>query len=114
MLLSKAKKEKICTQTKYSNGYGPPDLTCPKTCSVGICDTFTIHKGKGYCDSKKEKEIIGVTSAEECWIKCKSKYNYEYAELTEGVCFCQNTCGCMNDGGTVTIVPSAFELPTAC
>lgn len=94
---------------------GNDDDTKTPTASPPGGDDFKIHKGKGYCKNKDEEQFDEkVTSGKKCWNKCKDVYGYEYAELTDEVCFCQKKCNCMEEGGTIAIVPSMFQLPTKC
>ena len=57
--------------------------------------------GLGWCDSDLDYEI-GSYSGDECWRQCEAIYGPALVAVdwdTEGYCYCQNDCRCMNDVG---------------
>ena len=57
--------------------------------------------GLGWCDSDLDYEI-GSYSGDECWRQCEAIYGPALVAVdwdTEGHCYCQNDCRCMNDVG---------------
>jgi len=118
-------------QTTINNLCKKKAKHCKKTC--GFCDdgdddgdgtdddsnqNYQTYNGKGYClDDDNEESVDGVNSAVKCWEKCKSEYGYLYAEFTEGECYCQKKCSCMDsvrDMSITTIAPVGFSLPKEC
>jgi len=126
------KKKEDKQPGKFKKLCGKKAKHCEKTC--GLCDdgddgdddgdgddgnVYKIYSGRGYCSSGNDKDISGkFTDGAACWKKCKNKYKYFYAELSDdGDCYCQDECTCMEqDGGsgTLAIVPIAFALPSKC
>lgn len=91
---------------------------CKSTC--GFCsnnNAYKVYKGSGYCDGQPDKTIPNIAGAVKCWKQCKKKFKFVYAEFTDGVCYCQKTCPCMDatdDNKIIAVVPSGFKLPGQC
>ena len=76
--------------------------------------------GAGWCDSDLDYEI-GSYSGDECWRQCEAIYGPALVAVdwdTEGYCYCQNDCRCMNDvgypDGFLATAESVAELPGPC
>ena len=109
---------KYCT--KEYGGSGRVFNFCPEACdacSDPVETPYIVYSGKGYCDQTKEKTIKSVTSSQECWNQCREKHDWDFAEFTDGVCFCQKSCPCMSSVGEnniIAILPANVSPPEKC
>jgi len=95
----------------------PKDFQLPDECGDDVSG-FAVYEGRGYCSHRSDTEIDqSVDTPGECWDACQEEYNREFAEYTDGTCFCTSECPCMDavgEEGIVAIVPKQFELPGEC
>jgi len=104
-----------CRQTCNScNGDEPSPVPPP---SPTTSASYDIYTEEGYCIADEEEEVNNISDAESCWLNCKSQFDFDYAEYTDSVCYCQSDCSCMDASGQNNInaiVPSGFVLPNDC
>lgn len=122
-----SKKNGKCDQ-KYKESNKFVREFCPKSCDFcpegctnceePLEQDFTVYTKQGYCKHQSDKETKkSVGSRKACWEQCQLEYNREFAEFTDGTCFCTKKCPCMGSVGNndiVAIVPNDFELPGEC
>lgn len=101
--------------------------TCHNTCgncavsptvSPASSSEYDSYTGVGYCNNaSNEHTLNNISNGEECWKKCKEKFDIHFAEFTDDECYCQETCACMGSIGDASInalFPAGFQLPSAC
>mmetsp|Transcript_21000 Transcript_21000/g.22444 ORF Transcript_21000/g.22444 Transcript_21000/m.22444 type:complete len:449 (-) Transcript_21000:60-1406(-) len=70
-----------------------------------------------WCRSDLDEEIIGLTTPEECWVRCWNDYPTTVAiDFGNGKCVCQNSCQCMADEDSEATVYAleSVVFPSKC